>query len=1007
MGIALNGLSTKLTKLGKIFDQHSQMDVSDKEYWPWPVLGSELDGWPAERYPMLFYTSTDHGEVGGIYLRVWDRNLGELTKVVDGVEVANPDAIVEWQDISSRAEFNHISTKTNPIFVDSGNGSQTETPSVISANGQLYLYYHNNAVDLTAYGKGASGKTYQSTKYATGTNGVDFSGNFLSTLWYDAYQLEGEGHNGYFVPDRNVIEEIPYAYIGRALHGGGTLTNGSTSAFYGSNDCENWYKIDVASSAYGVLADDANFANGRILNVGVAQLKKEGAYYRARSHYRLRVSGGVSTEGEIVETLINSDLNIVANIKKLAERGANGEFDDESVGSCQKEITFEGRTYGFYKAISSTGVHSQGMYVTEDEPYTWDVFETLAEKQTLFETYTPLNGTAPNLTYSHTPSFRDGTTSGSIQEDYYTSMVLPANATASTAITTQTIDLSAHDVIDVLFDKIGKNNKLQQILEFGLIDDLGNETSKLAYIWPASNGQDSARSEPMQFAVLGANDETNRVTLNYFGQSSQWQTNDKDESPASKHCVGFRIIPSQNRIVTLEGRSLNDVFDITGFDYTKPLKVFVRNRLTNSQGSNSIFSISDIRVYAYSHDAIAVPAAPTLTTNKTSTSVTLSTNSVSGATGYKYFLDGIEQTDGNFTGLEPETEYTVYARAVNALGDSAPSTIQTVTTDSAGTPDTTPPVVTNNGPSTVTIYVGDSYTPNFSTNEGTLSIDNPVDTNTAGTYTVTATATDAAGNTGSATQTVIVEEVPVITPPTVVLGPNQSVESGQTVYLDATQSTAGSHPIASYEWTQTAGDTVTLVNGTTASPSFIAPSENDAQTVTFSVVAIDTEGTRSTAKTVSIAVAAFNFDGSILELIDSVAFELITDGNLMIYPGRANREIIKLRPSSELGLVVDDDGCIDFEASANTISKLEVIIYNTSEKARIDSDTSAIVFEGTEAHCRFGDFQPKSAREPFDVAVVLYIEGDGRGVVVYSTSEALSTQGASPISAYVQANLGA
>jgi len=260
---------------------------------------------------------------------------------------------------------------------------------------------------------------------------------------------------------------------------------------------------------------------------------------------------------------------------------------------------------------------------------------------------------------------------------------------------------------------------------------------------------------------------------------------------------------------------------------------------------------------------------------------------------------------------------------------------------------------------------------------------------------------------GSETQTVIVEEVPTVTPPTVVLGPNQSVSSGATVQLDATQSTAGSHPIASYEWTQTVGDTVTLVNSTTASPSFIAPSENDAQTLTFSVVAIDTEGTRSTAKTVSIAVAAFNFDGSILELIDSVAFELITDGNLMIYPGRANREIIKLRPSSELGLVVDDDGCIDFEATANTISKLEVIIYNTSEKARIDSDTTAIVFEGTEAHCRFGDFQPKSAREPFDVAVVLYIEGDGRGVVVYSTSEALSTQGASPISAYVQANLGA
>lgn len=243
-------------------------------------------------------------------------------------------------------------------------------------------------------------------------------------------------------------------------------------------------------------------------------------------------------------------------------------------------------------------------------------------------------------------------------------------------------------------------------------------------------------------------------------------------------------------------------------------------------------------------------------------------------------------------------------------------------------------------------------------------------------------------------------------PPTVVLGPNQSVSSGATVQLDATQSTAGSHPIASYEWTQTAGDTVTLVNSTTATPEFIAPTENDAQTLTFDVVAIDSEGNRSSAKTVSISVAGFNFEGSILELIDSVSFELVTDGNLMIYPGRANREIIKLRPSSVLGLVVDDEDCIDFDNPLNAISKLEVIIYNTTEKAVIDSEGLAIVFEGSEAHCRFGDFQPKSAKEPFDVAVVVYIENDGRGVVVYSTSEALGTQGGSAINAYVQSSLG-
>tara|TARA_Y100001951_G_scaffold105351_1_gene122208 strand:- start:330 stop:3329 length:3000 start_codon:yes stop_codon:yes gene_type:complete len=978
MGIALNGFSTKATKLGMIFPPHSQLGEGEVEYWTWPLAGSDVEGWPSERYPILFYTSSDHSKGdGGIYLRVWDRNLGELTKIVDGVEVANQDAIVEWQDISSRAEFSHITKKTNPIFVDNGNGKQTETPSVIKVGSELLLYYHNSGVDLVGYG-GPGGKSYQATKYAVGANGVDFEGNNLSTLWYDAFQVEGDGHNGYFVPEVNNISDFPYTYIGKSLHGGGVGTHGSSQAIFGSNDGKVWEKTHMLQVNYGPLRDDPSFGSGRVANFGnLGEVKKEGAYYRARLHNRFQVSGGASTEGFIAEVLIDKNFNIVSYAKQVVARGGSGEFDNEQVGSCQKTITFEGKTYGFYKAISSSGNHTQGVYLLEDEPYTWDVYETLAEKQTLFETYTPENGIAPDLVYSHAPSYRGVNDFSTTVPLHYTSIVLPADTTPSTAITTQSIDLSAYDVVDVYFDKIGKNNKIQQVLEFGLIDDLASETSRLAFLWPASNGLDTARSQAMRISVLGASDETDRITGNYFGQSANWRDYD-DESPAAKHHCGFRIIPSENKLIALEGVSQTTVHDITGFDYTKPLKVFVRNRLTNSQGSNSIFSISDIRVYAYSHDAIAVPAAPTLTTNKTSTSVTLSTNSVSGATGYKYFLDGIEQTDGNFTGLEPETEYTVYARAVNALGDSEPSTIQTVTTDAAGTPDTTAPVVTNNGPATITITVGDTYTPDFSTNEGTLSISNPVDTSTAGTYTVTATATDAAGNTGSATQTVIVEEVPVNQPPTANAGPDQSVAAATQFTLDGTGSQDTDGTIVEWRWTQTAGDTVTLDLENPARPTATSPSKTTAQRLTFQLITVDDEDAVSSPSLVNIDVAAV-VQNDVLNIIDKISFTFESDGMITAFPGRANRETFRLKPSDPTGLVLED-GWFDFEA--NDVRRVEISMLETTGVKIISTDTDSITRERSKLHVRMGDMPIKSSTKEFEPTVSVFVGEDERGVVM-------------------------
>ena len=82
--------------------------------------------------------------------------------------------------------------------------------------------------------------------------------------------------------------------------------------------------------------------------------------------------------------------------------------------------------------------------------------------------------------------------------------------------------------------------------------------------------------------------------------------------------------------------------------------------------------------------------------------------------------------------------------------------------------DTTPPVITVLGDNPVTIELGDTYTDAGATADGGEAVTTDLgglDINVAGSYTITYSATDAAGNTGTATRTVnVVDTVaPVFT----------------------------------------------------------------------------------------------------------------------------------------------------------------------------------------------------------------------------------------------------
>ena len=108
-----------------------------------------------------------------------------------------------------------------------------------------------------------------------------------------------------------------------------------------------------------------------------------------------------------------------------------------------------------------------------------------------------------------------------------------------------------------------------------------------------------------------------------------------------------------------------------------------------------------------------------------------------------------------------------------------------ITDETTTPPDTVFPIITILGDNPATVELGSSYTDAGATSDGgeTISTSGTVDTNAIGTYTITYSASDAAGNTSTATRTVNV--VDTTAPVLSVTGDNPAtVELGST-YTDA------------------------------------------------------------------------------------------------------------------------------------------------------------------------------------------------------------------------------
>ena len=142
------------------------------------------------------------------------------------------------------------------------------------------------------------------------------------------------------------------------------------------------------------------------------------------------------------------------------------------------------------------------------------------------------------------------------------------------------------------------------------------------------------------------------------------------------------------------------------------------------------------------------------------------------------------------------------------------------------------------------------------------------------------------------TDTCIVNVTWVNVPPTADAGPDQTMDEGATVTLDASNSSDSDDGIASYLWKQKTGFPVTLSDPATANPNFVAPSvDADGMLLSFQVTLRDNGG---------------------LQASDEVSV-LVNDNGISGFPD----DVITIPTSTgeNIGIKVDSGGnCINLEA---------------------------------------------------------------------------------------------
>ena len=295
-------------KRGKLISRPSMMPKPGP-YYTTLLKMNQVDRFP---YQYALYFSTDHdGGQGGIWLYV---SSGAPT---------DADCWKSYDQAVVDGDFDYLPEKpqANPIFVDSVQGRQTETPHANVIDRTVYMTYHN-------VGAGHC----QSTLLATSSDGVNFTrigeGKDSVILDYDPKQEVGDGHTGYFRWRPNPFPDLDYKYVGYSLHGGGDDFHG---AMWASNDAIRWNKLQIFDSIEGHAVGEDRIVRRRSIDPNTITDLGNGEFVAICSLGH-RSSGGRPRTLELYEIFLGSDGKaLTREARKVLSNGPPGSYDAEEL----------------------------------------------------------------------------------------------------------------------------------------------------------------------------------------------------------------------------------------------------------------------------------------------------------------------------------------------------------------------------------------------------------------------------------------------------------------------------------------------------------------------------------------------------------------------------------------------------------------------------------------------------------------------------------------------------
>jgi hypothetical protein len=293
-------------KHGKLISLPSNMHEPGP-YYTCLVKMKDVKNFP---YDYILYFSTDHDDgKGGIWMYV-----------CNGL----PTVANNWKSYDqavAEGDFDYLPNKPlrNPIFIDTVQGSQTETPHANVLDGIVYMTYHN-------VGAGRN----QSTLLATSQDGVNFSrinGNKDSVI-LDYIGEPGDGHTGYFRWGPNPFSGVKYKYVGYSLYGGGYDYH---SAMWTSNNAIDWEELEVLTPKEGFAMEEEYLLIWHEIDPNSVVSLGNGEYIAICAGGN-RAFGAMPRVVELYEIfLANDGRTLTRKCRKIVAQGADGSDDAEEV----------------------------------------------------------------------------------------------------------------------------------------------------------------------------------------------------------------------------------------------------------------------------------------------------------------------------------------------------------------------------------------------------------------------------------------------------------------------------------------------------------------------------------------------------------------------------------------------------------------------------------------------------------------------------------------------------